>query len=116
MSALGHRSVHNSDLTRLQQGMIKFEQIGAAYRVDQHRSMFNRPVLRIHAIAIAADRKANHAWTKRLKQHLGVARVVAEIRNNESIVIIAAIDRGERAGTRTSVKSLRQLLGLLDAD
>src|SRR6516225_5114125 len=116
MCALGQRSMDNSDLTRLQIGMIKFEEIGAANGVEQHRPMFDRSPLTIHAIAIAADREANHARTKCLKQHLGVGRVVTEICNNESIVIVAVIDRGERAGTPTSVKSLRQLLGLLDAD
>jgi hypothetical protein len=50
-----------------------------------------------------ADRKANHARTKCLKQHLGIGRVVVEICCNNSIGIIAAIDPRECAGTRTSV-------------
>ncbi len=50
----------------------------------------------IDDIAIAADRKANHARTKCLKQHLGIGRVVAEICYN-SIGIIAAIDPRECA-------------------
>jgi hypothetical protein len=57
----------------------------------------------IDDIAIATDRKANHARTKCLKQHLGIGRVVAEIGYNNSIGIIAAIDPRECAGTRTSV-------------
>jgi hypothetical protein len=39
------------------------------------RSIFDRPPLKSHAIAIAADVKANHARTKRLVQYLGIGRV-----------------------------------------
>src|SRR6516225_7494974 len=84
----GRWPIDNSDLTRLQLGMIKFEQIGPANSVNQDRAMFNRPPLRIHAIAIAADRKANHSRTKCLKQHLGVSRIVAEVCDNDSIRMV----------------------------
>ena len=93
----------------MQFGVKKFEQIGSANGVDQHRAMFDRPPLSIHAIAIATDLKANHARTKRLEQHLGVGRVVAEIGDNESIGIVAAINRRERAGTGAAIEALRQL-------
>ena len=55
ISALGHRSMDNSDLARLQLAMKKFEQIGAANGVEQHRPMFSRPPLRI-AVACPAQR------------------------------------------------------------
>src|SRR5262249_11211957 len=103
MSALGQRSMDNSDLTRLQRGMIKFEEIGAANGIEQHRPMFNRPPLRIHAFTIPADRKANHARPKGLKERRGIGRVVTEIWDNDGVGIIAATDRGEPAGTRTPV-------------
>ena len=64
ISASGRWSIDNSDLIRLQQRVIKFEQIGAANGVDQYRPMFDRPMLSIHAITMAADLKANHARTK----------------------------------------------------
>jgi hypothetical protein len=51
ISAAGRWSIDNSDLTRLQQGMIKFEQMGAAHSVNQYRRMFDRPPLKIHAIS-----------------------------------------------------------------
>jgi hypothetical protein len=84
--------------------MVRFEQTGPANGVNQHRRIFDRPPFKVRAIAMATDLKANHArGAERVKQHLGVGRVVAEVCDNESIVIIAAIDHGERAGTRTSV-------------
>ena len=105
----------NSDLTRLQQGMVRFEQTGAANGVNQHRRIFDRAPFKVRAFAMPTDLKANHARTKRLKKHLGIAHVVAEVCDNESIRMVAAIDHGERAGTRTSVKSLRELLGLFNS-
>ena len=65
---------------------------------------------------MAADLKANHARTKGLQQHLGIGRIVAEIRDDQRIVIVAAIDRRQRAGTRTSKQALRQLFGLADSE
>src|SRR5262249_10576993 len=112
-SASGRWSIDNPDLTRLQLAMKKFEQIGAANGVEQHRPVFNRPPLSIHAIAIAADRKANHARTKCLKQHLGVGWVVAEIRDNRSLVIMPAHNRGEAPATAPPLTPRGGLAGLL---
>ena len=78
--------------------------------------MSDRPPLKIHAVAMATDLKANHARTKRLVQHLAIGRVVAEICDNDSIGLIAAIDHCERTGTRTSIKPLRELVGLLNSN
>ena len=78
-------AVYDSDLIGLQLGVKKVEQIAPADGVDQHRTMLDRPSLKVHTIAITADLKANHARTKGLIQHLGVARIIAEIRDNESI-------------------------------
>jgi hypothetical protein len=65
---------------------------------------------------MATGLNANHARTKRLVHHLGVGRVVAEICDNESVAIIAAIDRCELARTRTSIKPLPELVGLLNSN
>jgi hypothetical protein len=78
--------------------------------------MFDRPPFKVHAIAIATDLKANHARAKRLVQHLSIGRVVAEICNNESLGIIVAIDRCKLAGTRTPIRSLPELVGLLNSN
>jgi hypothetical protein len=51
--------------------------------------MFDWPPLRIHTITIAADLKANHAPTKRLEQHLGIGRIIAQIGGYEGIGIVA---------------------------
>jgi hypothetical protein len=55
ISASARRSINNSDLIGLQFGVKKFEQIGPANGVDQHRAMFDWPPLGIHAIAMATD-------------------------------------------------------------
>jgi hypothetical protein len=78
--------------------------------------MFDRPPLKIHAIAMATDLKANHARTERLEQHLGVGWVVAKICDNDSIGLMAAIDHCERTGTRTSIKPLREHVGLQNSN
>ena len=110
------RSIDNSDLIGLQFGMKQFDQIGAADGVDQHRAMFDRPPLSVHAVAMATDLQANHARAKRLEQHLGVGRVVAQVRDDQRIVVVTAIDRRQRARARTAIKSLRQLFELSDAE
>jgi hypothetical protein len=114
VSASGRWSIGNFELTRLQQRMKQFEQMGAANSVNQHRRIFDRPALKIHAIARATDLKPNHARAKRLVHRLGVGRVVAEIRDNETLGIIMAIDRRELARTRTSIKPLGELVGMLN--
>jgi hypothetical protein len=63
---------------------------------------------------MATNVKANHALTKRLVQYLGVGRVAAEIRDNETLGIILAIDHCELARTRTSIKPLPELVGMLN--
>ena len=74
--------------------------------------MFDWPPLTVHTIAMATDLNANHAGAKHLEQHFGVGIVPAQISDNESIGIVPAINRRERAGPRTSILSLRQLLGV----
>jgi hypothetical protein len=71
--------------------------------------MFDWPPLTLHAVAVAPDPNSNHARTKHLEQHFGVGIVPAQISDNQSIGIVAAINRRERARTRTSIESLRQL-------
>src|SRR5262245_19177754 len=112
----GHWPIDNSDLTRLQLGMIKFEQIGPPCRVNQHRAMFDWPPLSSHAVAMPTDLNPNHASrTECVKQHLGIGRIVAEVCDNDSIRMVAAIDNRERAGTRASIKPLWELLGLFNS-
>src|SRR5215831_21276093 len=102
--ASGRWPIDNSDLTRLQLGMIKFEQIGPANSVKQHRAIFDWPLLNSHAVAMPTDLNPNHArGAECVKQHLGVGRIVAEVCDNDSIRMVAAIDNRERAGTPTSV-------------
>jgi hypothetical protein len=114
VSASGRWSIGNSDLTRLQQGMVKLEQMGAANSVNQHRRIFDRPALKVHAIAVPTNLKPNHARAKRLVHRLGVGRVVAEIRDNETLGILMAINRRELTRTRTSIKPLGELVGMLN--
>jgi hypothetical protein len=116
VSASTHRSINKSDLIGLQFGVKEFEQIAPANGVDQHRGIFNWPPLGMHAIATATDLQSNHARTKRFEQRLGVSRIVAEICDNESIAIVVAINRCERAGPRTTVQPLREFHELLNSE
>src|SRR5215471_6645712 len=116
ISPSGRWPIDNSDLTRLQLGVIKFEQIRAANSVKQHRAIFDWPLLSSHAVAMPSDLNPNHAkGAECVKQHLGVGRIVAEVCDNDSIRMVAAIDNRERAGTRGSIKPLRELLGLFNS-
>ena len=49
-------------------------------------------MLGVHAVAVAADVKPNHALAEGLQQHLGVGGVVAEIGDDQRIVVVAAVD------------------------
>ena len=55
-------------------------------------AIFDGSRLRIHAIAIAADLKANHARTKCLEQHLGIGWIIAQISDNESVAVVRPIN------------------------
>ena len=58
--------------------------------------------LECHAIATAADLQTDHARPKGLKQDLGIGRVKAEVRDNQRIRMVAAVNRCQRAGAGTS--------------
>jgi hypothetical protein len=66
--ASGRWPIDNSDLTRLQLGKIKFEQIRAANSVKQHRAIFDWPPLKSHAVAMPTDLNPNHAKRGRMCQ------------------------------------------------
>jgi hypothetical protein len=64
--------------------------------------MADGPPLRIHAVAIAADLKPDHAPPKRIEQHPGIGCIIAQIGDNECIGIVAAIDLARALPTRTA--------------
>src|SRR5438067_830917 len=79
VSAPAHVVVDEPDLTRLQKGLVKLEQIGAPDRVDRHGGVFDRPPLHARAIPIPGDLQPDHARAKGLEQHLSIGCVVAEV-------------------------------------
>src|SRR5215208_6390602 len=79
-------------------------------------AMSGRPCFGIHALAMAANLQPDHARSKRLQQHLGIGRIIAEIRHNERIVVVAPIDRRQRARPRTTEQVLRQFFGLANPE
>ena len=46
----------------------------------------------MHAISIARDVEADHSRTKHLEQHLRISRVIAQIGDDQTIVIVEAIN------------------------
>src|ERR1700738_5305634 len=76
--------------------------------------MIDRPSLKRHAITVATDLKTDHARSKCLMQHLGVARVKAEICDNQRIRTIVTINSREGARTCAPVEFLRQFSGFHD--
>jgi hypothetical protein len=98
----------------LQFGVQKLEQVAPANSqvapgnsIDQHRALSDWPPLKGHAIAMATDVNAKHPRTKRFEQNLGIGRVVAEVCNDEGIMVVLAINRRQRIGTGTVKKPLR---------
>jgi hypothetical protein len=67
-----------------------------------------------HAVARPPDLKTDHPTTKGLMQHLGIGRVIAEIRDDQRIAIVARIDRGQRV--RPPMAKQAQLLGLANSE
>ena len=106
----------NSNLVVLHFTEQEIEQISAANIVDQDCAVFHLSPLRVHAVAAARDLNTNQARTKSLEQRLGIGCIVTQIGNDDSFVIIAAVNHRERVSTRTSIEALRQLLELLYAD
>ena len=96
--------------------MQELEQKAATNRIDQHRAVLDRPPFKGHAVAMGADHKADHALAKGFKERIGVARIIAQISNNESIVVIKAIDLRQRAGTGVAKKTLGQFIEFANAE
>ena len=59
---------------------------------------------------------ANHASSECLQQYLAIGGIVTEIRDDQRIVVVAPVNRRQRAGARTSKQALRQLFGLADPE
>src|SRR5438874_1546131 len=115
ISTSARRSGNKSDLMGLQLGMKKFEKIASTSGVEQHCAVFDRPPLRLQAVAMATDLQPNHARTKGLVQDLGIARVIAQVRDNERIAVVMAVNLRQFAGPRTTIKTLWQLLQVENA-
>ena len=62
------------------------------------------------------DLHADHPRTKGLVQELAVARLVAEIGDDQRVALIMPVDRGERTRPRAAIKPLRQLVEVQDAE
>ena len=72
----------------------------------------DRPPLVLHAITRAADVQPDHTPTKGLVQHFGIARIIAEVGDNQRIVVMSAINCRERARARAATQPLRQLFAV----
>ena len=114
--ATAHRSINKSHLIVLHLSVKKFDQLSSANRVDQYCAVSDRTTLRSHPIARATDLETNHTLgAKRVEQRLGISGVIAQISDNDSVVIVTAINRRKCACARTSIKTLRQFLQLFYA-
>ncbi len=91
------------------------EQNGPADRVDKQRAVSGRSLLWPHPVPIAADLKADDAARRPLHQDLGVGGVIAEVGNDQGILVILLIDRRQRAGALGSEQVLRQFVRRDDA-
>jgi hypothetical protein len=85
ISQSAHRIIDNADQVGLHFGLKKFEKIGPANGIDQHRSTADGPPLRLHAVTVAADLKPDHARPKRVEQHLGIGCIIAQIGDKRAL-------------------------------
>jgi hypothetical protein len=60
----------------------------------------------MHAISIARDVEADHSRTKHLEQHLRISRVIAQIGDDQTIVIVEAINLPSAPSTNNCRKGL----------
>src|SRR5947208_16169014 len=65
---------------------------------------------------MTADLKADHPGTKCLEQHLDIGRIVAEVRDNQRIAMVAAVNRRQRARPRASKQTLRQFFDVANSE
>ena len=115
--ATAHRPINKFDLIVLHFGVQQFEQPGSTYRVDQYYAASNWTTLNSHAIAKATDLETNHTLgAKRVDQGLGIGHIIAQISDNESVVVVTAINRCQCACARAAIKTLRQFFQLLYAE
>ena len=66
--------------------------------------MSDAPLLRHRAIARATDLHANDPRTERVEQHFTIGGIVAQIGDNQTITIVAAINRRQRVCQFTAVQ------------
>jgi hypothetical protein len=83
----------------------KIEQISAANSIEQDCAVFHLSPLSSHAVTVVRDAKTNQATAKSLEQRLGIGCIITQIGNDESLVIIAAVNHRERISTRTSIET-----------
>lgn len=84
---------------RLELPVQLFEQDGSANCIDPKRTVSGGSPFGAQPVAMAADLKADDAAAKSLDQNLRVSCVVAEIGNDQRMVVVLSIDRRQRVGT-----------------
>ena len=83
--------------------------------INEDTAATDRPPLALHTVAVATNVQPNDARPKGLHQLLSIAGVVAQIGDNQRIALIAGVNLGQRAGARTAIEALRQLVEFRDA-
>ena len=95
--------------------MKELEQEGSSDCIDRQRPISRVAPLASHPVSIAANLKPDHAGGKGLDENLSVSCVIAEVGNDQRVVVVVSIDGGLRIGTFRSEQILRQLMGGKDA-
>src|SRR3974390_955331 len=89
--------------------------MGPANLVDDYIAAADPTSLERHAVTVATDMDANHARAKGLNQLLSIAGVVAQVRDDQRVAVVARVNPGQGTGALTAIESLRQFIELRDA-
>src|SRR5664279_973068 len=100
-----HLIIHCSHVTAFYFGSIVLNQSGATAGIDQYDPTRHLPALKVHSVAMPRNMIANDPVPEHLPQLLGIARIITQISNDQSIVIITAIYRRQRIGALRSTKT-----------
>ena len=90
--------------------MKPLDQLGATDGVDHHCSITDRATLEGRAIAMPRDLQPNHTPTIGLIQDLAIARLAAQIRDDQGVAVVVSVDRSQRARPPAAIEVLRKFL------
>ena len=107
-----HRSIDKSNLAGLQLRVEQLQQVASSHGVDQHCPIPHGSPFETTAISVPGDLHPDDPRTSHLVQRFSIRRIVAEIRDDQAVAVVVAVDLCQFTGSAAAVQVLRQFVEL----